>query len=234
MNRKYIDFVPKTKIESNEPVVKMPNPAEISLAADGSVRPVRRRGMADIMRPRRAVVTGASVEEVRHEVVETIDFDDEGNEFAAREKGESFGELESLTVEDIMVEDAPTKKGAKGEKKSESKRFGAKRPKMEDFALDEAVKDADDLDKTLKVPKMPGLGVLPKARFVNTEKVDKRPLSKNVYQKKVVAPKEEPQGPVTIIAKPEKDSKMGLIVTIVITIVLGAAAGTVAFLLLPK
>ena len=85
MNRKYIDFVPKTKIESNEPVVKMPDPAEISLAADGSVRPVRRRGMADIMRPRREVVTGAPVEEVRHEVVETIDFDDEGNELDSQQ-----------------------------------------------------------------------------------------------------------------------------------------------------
>ncbi len=75
---------------------------------------------------------------------------------------------------------------------------------------------------------------LPQARFVNTEKVAKRPLSKNVYQKKIVEPKEEPQGPVTIIHKPEKDSRVGLIVTIIITIILGAAAGTVAFLLIPK
>lgn len=75
------------------------------------------------------------------------------------------------------------------------------------------------------------------AKFVKTE-VKKRPLSKNVYQKKVVAmpPKEvkESTEPVTIISKPEKDSKVGLIVTILITIILGAAAGTVAFLLLPK
>lgn len=78
--------------------------------------------------------------------------------------------------------------------------------------------------------------VVPKARFVNTEKVAKRPLSKNVYAKKIpVVPKEEkPQAPVKIIDKPEKDSKVGLIVTIIITIILGAAAGTVAFLLLPK
>ena len=71
--------------------------------------------------------------------------------------------------------------------------------------------------------------------FVNTEKVRKRPLSKNVYSKKTVAPKEEKlSAPVTIIDKPEKDSKVGLIVTIIITIILGAAAGTVAFLLLPR
>ncbi len=75
---------------------------------------------------------------------------------------------------------------------------------------------------------------LPKPTFVNTEKVSKRPLSKNVYQKKVETPVEEPKAPVKIIDKPEKDSKVGLIVTIIITIILGAAAGTVAFLLLPK
>ena len=71
-------------------------------------------------------------------------------------------------------------------------------------------------------------------KFVNLEKVNKRPLSKNVSTKKVEVPKETPSGPVTIIDKPEKDSKVGLIVTIIITIILGAAAGTVAFLLLPK
>ena len=74
----------------------------------------------------------------------------------------------------------------------------------------------------------------PKTRFVNTEKVEKRPLSKNVYKKTIVAPKEEPSGPVTIITKPDKGSHIGVIVTIVLTIILGAAAGTVAFLLLPK
>ncbi len=75
---------------------------------------------------------------------------------------------------------------------------------------------------------------VPKANFVNTEKVTKRPLSKNVYQKKIVAPEEKETTPVTIIDKPEKDSRIGLVVTIIITIILGAAAGTVAFLLLPK
>ena len=75
---------------------------------------------------------------------------------------------------------------------------------------------------------------VPKTRFVNTEKIEKRPLSKNVYKKKVETPKEEPTGPVTIISKPENGSHIGVIVTIILTIILGAAAGTVAFLLLPK
>ena len=89
----------------------------------------------------------------------------------------------------------------------------------------ETKKTENESDKTIK---------LPAPKFMNAEKVDKRPLSKNVYQKKVVVPEEKPSKPVTIIDKPEKDSKVWLIVTIIITIILGAAAGTVAFLLLPK
>ncbi|MDO4747020.1 MAG: hypothetical protein Q4A70_01600 [Candidatus Saccharibacteria bacterium] len=75
---------------------------------------------------------------------------------------------------------------------------------------------------------------MPKSPFINQDKVAKRPLSKNAYQRKVEVPEEKPSGPVAIIAKPEKDKKVSLVVTIIITIILGAAAGTVAFLLLPK
>ena len=74
----------------------------------------------------------------------------------------------------------------------------------------------------------------PNTPFINQNKVKKRPLSKNVYTKKVTTPKEEPKGPVTIISKPEKQAHIGLIITVILTIILGAAAGTIAFLLLPK
>ena len=87
-------------------------------------------------------------------------------------------------------------------------------------------------EREKKVP--PGATfVAPRSPFINQDKVVKRPLSsRNVYQKPVA--KEEKKGPVTIITNSEKDSKVGLLVTIILTIVLGAAAGTVAFLLLPK
>ena len=75
---------------------------------------------------------------------------------------------------------------------------------------------------------------MPKPQFINQDKIIKRPLSKNVYRKKVVVPDEEPKGPVTIITKPDKQAHVSLIVTIILTIILGAAAGTVAFLLLPR
>ncbi|MBR3143663.1 hypothetical protein IKF12_00445 [Candidatus Saccharibacteria bacterium] len=120
-----------------------------------------------------------------------------------------------------MIETA-NEKPLKSNKKAPAKTT-ATNAKEKEIIMQQAARKADDLNKTYKTP-----------HFVNTEKVAKRPLSKNVYQKKIVEPKEEPQAPVTIIHKPEKDSKMGLIVTIILTIILGAAAGTVAFLLLPK
>ena len=133
---------------------------------------------------------------------------------------------------DFVPTTATKKKPAKGVTASEAKvekpAVRATEPKAEPKA-EMAKRSLNDLDRVKA--KMN----LPKPTFVNTEKVRKRPLSKNVYQKKVVAPKEEtPSAPVTIINKPEKDSKVGLVVTIIITIILGAAAGTVAFLLLPK
>ncbi len=86
-------------------------------------------------------------------------------------------------------------------------------------------KPKKEASKSFQVPRNP---------FINQNKVEKRPLSKNVYPKKIVVPKEEPKGPVTIITKPEKDAHVSLIVAVILTIILGAAAGTVAFLLLPK
>jgi len=117
---------------------------------------------------------------------------------------------------------------AKAQKVKMPVRDSAKIDKIFETALKQATADDANDKGTVKVPKSA------KSPFVNTEKVVKRPLSKNVYQKKIVAPKEEPSGPVTIISKPEKDSKVGMIVAIILTIILGATAGTVAFLLLPK
>ncbi|MBQ3433052.1 hypothetical protein IJG22_02005 [Candidatus Saccharibacteria bacterium] len=80
-----------------------------------------------------------------------------------------------------------------------------------------------------------GTFVTPRPAFINQDKVAKRPLSKNTYPKKITATDEQVgAGPVAIIAKPERESKAGLVVAIILTIILGAVAGTIAFLLLPK
>ena len=103
-----------------------------------------------------------------------------------------------------------------------------KKPAVKVPAIKTIEKATDSKNKGVFTP--------PKPTFINQNKVVKRPLSGNVYRKKVVTAvaAEEPKGPVTIISKPEKDKHVGVIVTIIITIILGAAAGTVAFLLLPK
>ena len=78
-----------------------------------------------------------------------------------------------------------------------------------------------------------------RTKFLNTDKIQKRALGRTASRvKPVPVPKIElakkSKAPEKIIAKPEKDSKAGLIIAIILTIILGAAAGTVAFLLLPK
>ncbi|MCQ2049860.1 MAG: hypothetical protein MJZ22_02505 [Candidatus Saccharibacteria bacterium] len=75
----------------------------------------------------------------------------------------------------------------------------------------------------------------PKSPFINTNLVEKRPLSKTNYRDRApIAEKEEESGPVTIIDNQEKGGHLGLIITIVLTIILGAAVGTIAFLLMPR
>ncbi len=71
-------------------------------------------------------------------------------------------------------------------------------------------------------------------RFINTHNIEKRPLSKTNYQARAEAPKNVLSDPVTIVDRPENESRLGLILTIIFTIILGAAVGTIAFLLMPK
>lgn len=89
-----------------------------------------------------------------------------------------------------------------------------------------------------------------KSPFINQGAVEKRPLSGKVtavnkMSSQGAGPRgneeikgkskvKQKKGPETIIAKPEKQSHAGMIVAVILTIILGAAAGTVAFLLLPK
>lgn len=141
--------------------------------------------------------------------------------------GPKFGVIEDFQQKFVKTEVKKRPLNAAEKAKEEVSEIKAKKILKEQKVSVPAaeVKEVTPKEDTLKVPK---------SRFVNTEKVKKRPLSKNVYQREVVTLAEKPSGPVTIISKPEKDSKAGLVVTIIITIILGAAAGTVAFLLLPK
>lgn len=207
MNKRYMDFVPA------RPVAKTPE------------------------KPAQRTVVVTEVEEVS---VETI-FEERKRPAGVSSglKAPNFGVIEDLQPKFVRAEVSKRPLGKAGAVKTGVAKAKAKKIKMParataklDKIFETALKQASEEDTkekgTVKVPKPA------KSPFVNTEKVVKRPLSKNVYQKKIVVPKEEPSGPVTIIAKPEKDSKVGMIVAIILTIILGATAGTVAFLLLPK
>jgi hypothetical protein len=143
----------------------------------------------------------------------------------SKKKDEELTDIQKVKAKKIVV---PTKKPATSVKKEPTVKPEKTPVKVVDKTPAKTVvkKPEKEADKTMKLPVAP--------KFMNAEKVDKRPLSKNVYKKKIVVPEEKPSKPVTIIDKPEKDSKVWLVVTIIITIILGAAAGTVAFLLLPK
>lgn len=137
----------------------------------------------------------------------------------------------------VIEEYRPTFVGTKVEKRplgSAKPAVSAAEIKAKKIVGKAAEKPAEAPKKVAEEPAKKDVLKVPKNRFVNTDKIEKRPLSKNVYKKKIETPKEKPSGPVTIISKPEGGSHIGMIVTIILTIVLGAAAGTVAFLLLPK
>ena len=106
-------------------------------------------------------------------------------------------------------------------------------PEVEIEVADEAEMSAKRHEKAEEKPKVEYTR-FPKSRFVNIDKVVQRPLSPSVHRSEPVVSNEKTSGPVTIIEKPEKDSKVAIVVAIILTIILGAAAGTVAFLLLPK
>ena len=166
--------------------------------------------------------------------------------FAIREDAK-LGEIEDLSPKFVKM-DVPKRPLGDGTEQKEKNKKAQPTAKEEAAAVKSkkligrfrnksaaktAAKTAVKTEKETKAKKE--TFVAPKPTFINQDKVAKRPLSKNVYQKNIVATDEKTnKGPVAIIAKPEKESKAGLVVAIILTIILGAVAGTVAFLLLPK
>ena len=75
---------------------------------------------------------------------------------------------------------------------------------------------------------------IPQVNFINQEKVVKRPLSKNIYMKEIEEIEEKSKAPEVIISEEGKKSKMGVFVAVIVAILLGIAAGTAVFFILPK
>ncbi len=213
MNKRYIDFVPTAKNAEVEPKVKArtARPAPKAKAAMATAVRVKKSAPTRVMpakatpRTRRVVSTDVMPAKKRVSTVK-----------AAPKMAPKMAPKANTSSVGVKITKAATftdeKKPKKGQVEDLSRHFVktevTKRP----------------LSK-LEIPKSP---------LINQAKIEKRPLSKTVYTKKVVVPKEKKQEPVTIITKPEKQSHVGVIVAVILTIILGAAAGTVAFLLLPK
>lgn len=210
MNRRYIDFVPTNKVDkSAEEATKASNTPKKEIDEID----IHKVFAARETKPRAGVTIS------NHPIKKPVNYS--GRFVKAETPKRPIGEDKEVTAAKARKITA-SKMPVMGKKPVATAKPVAK-PAVKATPVPKPVEKKET--ETLRVPK---------TTFVNTEKVTKRPLSKNVYQKKIVAPEENTSGPVTIIDKPEKDSRIGLVVTIIITIILGAAAGTVAFLLLPK
>lgn len=224
MNNKYIDFVPAKKGAASRPEMVLPKPQVASRA--GSKVGVRAEAQA---KPKVGVRTEAQVKpKVGVRAKSQMEFRVKP-QVETQAKPQIAARVRPQAKKD-EVKLARIIKSQKSAGALDDVGLGV----IESLGVDNAKDSVTELgstglskgsDKTFKVPKSP---------FINQNKVEKRPLSKNVYQKKIVVPEEKPKGPVTIISKPEKDAHVSLIVAVILTIILGAAAGTVAFLLLPK
>lgn len=201
MNKRYIDFVPNTAAPKKRRTTSGSSP-EVSFP---STTP-------------RVTVTTTSVTLVKDEDVnvEAI-FAERPVEKSLEEPKPAIGSIENLSEKFVntKVEKRPLSRSsftsaaaAKAKKIPKIPLIGKK--KNTDSAPEPSVKKEEKKPDTLTVPSSP---------FVRSVKVAKRPLSRNVYrpEKPVTEPK-EPKGTVTIIEKPEKDSRIGLIVTIIITL----------------
>lgn len=264
MNKKYIDFVPakkgaggRTSGAAGGTAVRMPvgsvgrnrstggRVVRTAPARRSDVQPVRETRSA--RRVRAARETEAIYTELPSRVDDVTAISAEVESFVIGEEPE-FGVIEDVPSRFVQTEvekrplsggRAPVSAGNSTIGAGFGTDFGVQEAKAKKVGLRRANRGGK-AEKPVENSAKTGVGNqayrVPNSPFINQAKVAKRPLSKNVYQKpkKIEATKESTKGPVTIIEKPEKDKKAGLVVGIILTIILGAAAGTIAFLLLPK
>ena len=230
MNKRYIDFVPVDKGSAKR--ATMNTKAKISAMPDTSL--AVRKGAPKRVRPKqitRKVSDEMPVEEIFEERARPAGVSTGLNE-------PKFGVIEDYHPKFVRAEVPKRPLGIAGGKTA------SKVGKSPTSALNHH-------EEKSKTP-----APFVRANFINTNKVEKRPLSSSGANKRTTSFKgseltskaEEPKEtkakkdtkkskkakePVRIIDN-DKDSKAGMIVAVILTIILGAAAGTVAFLLLPK
>ena len=222
MSQKYIDFVPSKKPSSGKAILRAVGQttkshkvqprisSQVKKGKDREAPYVRSEQMTESMTAKAATRTSA---------------------FSIK-KEPAYGVIEDFHPKFVKaeVEKRPLSKGHFGVSNSELSELKSR--KIERGVSDvfekknESNRGVVDSKKTLAIPKTP---------FIAKAKVNKRPLSKNVYKKPIQPTKEPTTGPVTIISKPEsEEGKGGMVIAVILTIILGAVAGTIAFLILPK
>lgn len=221
MNKKYMDFVPaKAAVKTS---------AGKAVAKKSVTKKVVGKPVSEVAKKPAVVREELVLEEDRLEV---------GAETFSLKKEPKYGVIEDFRPKFVKTEVAkrPLSRGHFVAGKSElaeakAVKVAARKIEKPGKLVEKPVEKSDNTEaKVEDKAKMK----IPKSPFISQAKVAKRPLSKNIYERTVKPTEEVPTGPVTIISKPEKDAKVGRVVAIILAIILGAAAGTVAFLLLPK
>jgi len=217
MNKKYMDFVPAKPKPKKAPIKEVAPKKAVAAASAKIVK---------------------KTETVREEVTLQEDTLSVGADTFSLKKEPRYGVIEDFRPKFVKteVEKRPLSRSHFANKRSELAEAKAKKVGLKEVA-NPVEKPVEKSEKTEKVKKPAEDKVkmkIPKSPFISQAKVTKRPLSKNIYERTVEPTEEVLTGPVTIISKPEKDAKVSLVVTIILTIILGAAAGTIAFLLLPR
>ena len=234
MNRRYIDFVPVDKKTAPRGAV-----SSVKTVKNGNALPVRKGA------PKRMSVKKPAVREPEELPIEEL-FEEK-----TRPAGVSTGLFEPKfgVIEDYSPKFVRTE--------VVKRPLGAKKPISVGGTTNRVTPVKKSIKPVAKPAVKPMVRTAPKAapkakttiegpritKFLNTNKIEKRPLSKT-YAKNLVPAvqpvveekpeKRKKKSPERIITKPDKDSKAGMIIAVILTIILGAAAGTVAFLLLPK
>ena len=218
MNKKYMDFVPS---KTSDPIKQKQRSVYKSVPEVKAKEVVRKPVVSKniVAQPKKAPVQPKVIIQPE-EILQSR---------AGTGMQPQLGVFENLN-ERFVTKNVPKRPLGQGDKSNEALRTA----KAQNLRGARPV-STTPVEKPVENSSAKGAYKVPKSPFINQEKVVKRPLSKNVYPQTVKeAPKQEQKEPVTVISKPEKDSHVNVVITIIITIVLGAAAGTIAFLLLPK
>lgn len=229
MSPKYIDFVPNKKpttTPAHRPA-RSATPVSVSHPAKASRPSATSRATQSQFTKRHAASVARSNTAVKQPIVKPATPASSGT-FSIK-KEPAYGVIEDFHPKFVKteVEKRPLSRSHFTTTRSELSQLKSQNLKKSSHqAPPEQPTDTTSDKSSLPIPKSP---------FIAKAKVSKRPLSKNVYTKPV-QPTKEPSTPkpVTIISKPESGGKAGMAIAIILTIILGAVAGTIAFLILPK